>query len=189
MVVLQHQRSQAQTRASYTQARIVDLEPYVVNGEVRFAAVLTPNTGNNSKAWWWYYGVSPSFIWKKLGEHNARLVDIEAYNYKGFTKYAVVMIRNTGKDNRYWWWYYNVTPSLVGQMIQQNRARLTDIEGMPFGSGRFSVIMERSPATWWWYYGQTEAQLRFKAALHKARLFHATTYGAGKWAGLMLTYN
>ncbi len=98
------------------------------------------------------------------------------------------MFRNSGKDARSWWWYFNVSPSFIKQKLSENKARLIDIERQPFGlEGRFTVVMERSPAKWWWYYGKSVAQLKTRAAINKARLLHVAPYGTGKWAGIMIS--
>lgn len=84
------------------QARITDIEANYISGKLKFSVVLTPNTGSNAKAWWYYYGVDTSYISKKLSENKARLVDIDTYKDGSSTRYAVVMIRNSGGDQRSW---------------------------------------------------------------------------------------
>ncbi len=175
------------SKLSQHKARIAHLETYVINGKLRFTVVLTPNTGVNAKAWWWYHGATPGFISNKLQQNKARIVDIEPYKVGGVTRYAVVMIRNAGKDARSWWWYTNAPASFVKQKLKDNKARLIDIERQPFGlEEKFTVVMERSSAKWWWYYGKSVAQLKAKAVVNKARLFHVAPY-AGKWAGIMIS--
>ena len=94
--------SKATLDASIVQnvARIIDLEAYEVNGSVRYAAVMVPNTGDEAKSWWWYIGATTAFISDKVVQNNARIVDLETYLVNGSRKYAAVMIRNTGGDQR-----------------------------------------------------------------------------------------
>ncbi len=71
------------SKLSLHKARIAHLETYVINSKLRFTVVLTPNKGQNSKAWWWYYGATPEVISNKLQQHKARIVDIEPYKVAG----------------------------------------------------------------------------------------------------------
>jgi hypothetical protein len=134
------------------QARLIDIESYWVNGDQRFAVVMVPNTGSDGKTWWWYYNVSASFVADKLSQNQARLIDIETEVINGQRRYSVIMIRNQGGDNKAWWWYYNVTPQFISNRLNDNQARLVDIER--HSNGHFTVIMEKTQGEyWWWYYG------------------------------------
>lgn len=170
------------------QARIIDLEPVVIDGQWRFAVVMVKNTGADAKAWWWYYGVSTAFISQKLADNDARLVDIDSRVVGNTRYYDVVMIRNTGADASPWWWYYNVSPDFIKSKLTENQARLIDIEA--HGPGTFTVIMEKNTGKgWWWYYGVTEAQVNTFAGNNGARVFDVEPYDVGgqkRFAVLML---
>lgn len=117
-------------------ARIVDIDTYVINGQQRFSAVMIANQGADQKTWWVYSNVSANFIGDKLKENQARLVDIEQRNSDTFT---VVMERSQGQA---WWWYYGVTDARINELTRQNKARIIDIE--PYivgGNKRFLVLM------------------------------------------------
>lgn len=176
------------SKISSLKARIVDIEAYYISGELKFSVVLTPNTGANAKAWWYYYGVDTGFISTKLSENKARLVDIDAYKDGSATRYAVVMIRNNGEDQRAWWWYYGVSTSFISGRLSANRARLMDLEYL--GNNRWAVIMERSKARWYWYYGfRSSKSLLSRASQNGARIFHVVPYKIGGrryWACIMI---
>lgn len=170
-------------------ARIADIEAYMIGSKLYFTVVLTPNTGSYKKAWWWYYGVTPSSVSSRLSANGARLVDIDSYKVGSATRYAVVMIRNTGSDARSWWWYHGVTSSYISSRLSSNKARLTDIEYI--GNNRYAAIMERSAARWYWYYGVSSSSTMLGyASQNGARLFHIVPYidtgGRRRWAGIMI---
>ncbi|NEO61976.1 MAG: hypothetical protein F6J98_16650 [Moorea sp. SIO4G2] len=123
-------------KAKDNQARIVDLDTYVVGGKRLFSAVMIKNTGADRKAWWVYSNKSPSFISSKLKENKARLIDIER---RGNNTFTVVMERSQGQR---WWWYYGKTAAQVNQLWQQNGARIFDVEPYTVnGNKRFAVLM------------------------------------------------
>jgi len=156
-------------------ARITDVEPYFVSGQLEFAALLAPNTGADAKGWWWYYGDSQSDITNQLNQNNARLVDLKSYVDGGVQKYAAVMISNTGADNRAWWYYYDQTPSQISASLNANQARLVQLE--PVDAGHFDVIMQQDAGIgWWWYYGVDLNTLGKIAQQNGARIFNVESY-------------
>ncbi len=104
-------KTQLLEKLSLHNARIKDLEVYSVNGQERFAAILTPNTGENAKAWWWYHGVSSTTLNEKVRTNQARLIDLDSRVVNGTRIYDAVMVKNTGVDAKNWWYYYNRTPA------------------------------------------------------------------------------
>jgi hypothetical protein len=182
--------SQLATQLSTLNARIVNLDVYEVDGTTYFAAVLLSNTGADAKGWWWYYGLTPSQVSSYLQQNNARLVDLDAYVTGGVTRYAAVMIPNTGTDAKAWWYYYGVSGSQVGSFLQQNSAFLTNIEPADASGSTFNVIMEQSPGVhWWWYYGQSASQVNAHLAQNGARPLDVKTYFSGgvrKFAVIMV---
>jgi hypothetical protein len=73
------------------------------------------------------------------------------------TEFAVVM---TPADQQ-WWWYWGQTASDVGNLLTQNKARLTDISPYVDVDGvlKFAVIMAPANQPWWWYWGQTASDV------------------------------
>lgn len=170
-------------------ARITDVEPYFVSGQLEFAALLAPNTGADQKGWWWYYGDSAADVTNQLTQNNARLIDLKSYVDGGVQKYAAVMISNTGADNRAWWYYFDQTPAQIGNLLNQNQARLVDLEAVD--SGHFDVIMQQDPGIeWWWYVGVDLNTLGKIAQQNGARIFNVESYtdsgGNGKLAALLI---
>ncbi len=182
--------SQLSTQVANLNARIADINAYEVNGQTYFAAVLISNTGADAKGWWWYYGLTSSQVATYVQQNNARLVDLNAYVIGGVTRYAAVMIPNTGADAKAWWYYYGVTGSQISSYLAQNNAFLINIEPANSSGTTFNVIMEQSPGIhWWWYYGQSSSQLNALAAQNGARLLDVKTYfvsGVRKFAAIMV---
>jgi len=172
--------SQLASYLSTNNARLVSLDAYEVNGQTYFAAVMLSNTGADAKGWWWYYGVTTAQISNYLQQNNARLVDLRSYSTSAGTRYAAVMIPNTGTDARAWWWYLGVSGSQLNTLLSQNNAFPTTIEPADASGSTFNVIMEQRPSIgWWWYYGLTGTQLGERLAQNGARLLDVKTYTSG----------
>jgi hypothetical protein len=182
--------AQLSANLSANNARLVSLDAYDSGGTTLFAAVMISNTGADAKGWWWYYGVTTSQIATLLQQNNARLVDFRSYVTGGVTRYAVVMIPNTGADAMAWWWYFGVSGAQVASLLQQNNAFLISIQPADASGSTFNVIMEQQPGVfWWWYYGLSAADLGDRLSQNGARLLDVKTYfvnGARRFAAVMV---
>jgi hypothetical protein len=85
-----------------------------------------------------------------------------------------------------WWTYTGVTADQISTYINQNGARLTDIEVYSVTNGvpRFSVRMVKNAGAyavpgWWWYYGLTAAQVTSYVNANNGRLIEVEPYDAG----------
>ncbi len=141
-----------QLGATLTQnsARLIDLEPYDDNGTLRFVAVMVSNTGADQKGWWWGYGMTSTQISSSLTTNNARLTSLKRYTIGGTTRFAVVMISNTGADYRNWGYLYSATSAQINQNLTQYGNRLYGIERISADS--YDAIMVPSASTGNWYY-------------------------------------
>ena len=183
--------AQLSSYLSANNARLTNLDAYDVNGTTYFAAVMISNTGADAKGWWWYYGLTTAQISSLVSGNNARLVDLRSYVTGGVTRYAVVMIPNTGADARAWWWYYGVSGATVGSLLSQNNAFLISIEPADASGSTFNVVMQQEPGgfSWWWYYGMSSADLSDRLSQNGARLLDVKTYsvgGARRFAAIMV---
>ncbi len=125
-------------KLSDNQARLINIETEVINGKRRYSVIMIKNQGSDSKAWWWYYNVTPQFISAKLNEHKARLVDIEKHSNGRFT---VIMEKTQGE---YWWWYYGISSTAqLSEYIDQNGARIIDLERYKDSNGntRYAALL------------------------------------------------
>lgn len=182
--------SQLSANITSLNARIASLDAYDIGGTTYFAAVLISNTGADARGWWWYYGVTSSQVASLLTQNNARLVDFRSYVTGGVTRYAVVMIPNTGADAMAWWYYYGVTGSQISSLLQQNQAFLISIQPADAAGSTFNVVMQQSPGiAWWWYYGLSAADLGDRLSQNGARLIDVKSYvvnGARRFAAVMV---
>ena len=183
--------AQLSSYLSANNARLTNLDAYDINGTTYFAAVMISNTGADAKGWWWYYGLTTSQISSLVSQNGARLVDLRSYVTGGVTRYAVVMIPNTGADARAWWWYYGVSGSTVASLLSQNSAFLISIEPADASGSTFNVVMQQEPGGfyWWWYYGASSADLSDKLSQNGARLLDVKTYyvnGNRRFAAIMV---
>lgn len=155
--------------------RLLDLETYTTGGNRRFAVVMVKNTGAAKKGWWWYYGQTLGQLADKADAKGARVVDTNRYSSGGSSRFAAVLVKNSGVDQSGWWHYYNVTPSTIADRLQQKKARLIDIERV--GSNRYDVVMvKRTGEAWWWYYGLTAGGVAERAGQHAARITKLEPY-------------
>jgi len=158
-------------------ARIVVLDAYEDNGSTLFAAVLISNTGADAKAWSWYYGINASDITPLAVDNNMRLVDLRSYATPWGTRYAVVMISNTGADAMWWGYYYGIPGSQLASTIQQENAFLVSIQPTDASGSAFNVILEPSPGVpYWWNYNLSAADVGNLVTQHGARLLDVKSY-------------
>ncbi len=130
--------TQLSARIAEKNARLIDLETYESQGKRLFAAVMVVNSGDADKNWHWYHGVSSAALEDRLDEHDSRLIDLESYSAGGETRYAAIMIRNTGVDKKGWWWWRNVPLSTVQNSASTNEARTFSLDRLP--NGRYNAL-------------------------------------------------
>lgn len=142
--------------------RLVELE--VISGSpLRFSAATVGNTGAYAKPAWFYYNVTEGEINTLLTQNQGRLIDIEAYNAAPVGElilYAVVMVPNTGADEKGWAWFPAATTTFIGERLDEYNARLIDLDGFSLGGQRrYAAIMIGNTGAdhrdWGWAVGQT----------------------------------
>src|SRR6266568_3860564 len=140
----------SQHHARLTQIRVED--PSVPT----FAVTMVADAGDYASSWWWYHGQTADQVGALLDQHNARLISIDPYRTGAGLRFAVVMVPNTGAQQRGWWWYYGKTASQVGALLDQNNSRLVALRPYLDGGQRvFAVIMvsntgaDYKPSQWW----------------------------------------
>lgn len=166
-------------------ARIIDLEVYFLDGQLRMAVSLIRNSELRERDWWYYYGLEFDEIQEKVDEHNGRIVDLDTYLDGGERRFSIVMVANEGIDEKDWWYYTNLTRDEIVEKLSEHGARLTDIErrGSSRDGDRYAVIMEKSQGElWWWYRGLTMNEVNQRTKQHGARIIDVEPYetSAGK---------
>lgn len=163
--------------------RIVDLEVRPT-GSLRLDVSYVKNAGTYARGWWWYHGQTGVQVQAKLAQHKARLIDIEPYSTKAGTRYAVVMVANTGVAKKAWAWYANAPLSTITAYAKKHKMRVIDAERHASGS-RFSAVLIRNTGVdakqWWHYYNVTFAQARQLQKKHKARPINLERLPSGRY--------
>ncbi|WP_109507024.1 serine hydrolase [Nocardioides speluncae] len=166
--------------------RIVDLE--VRSSSPRFDVSYVKNSGTYARAWWWYYGMTPSQVISKLNTNKARLIDIEPYSTAAGTRYAVVMVKNSGSAAKAWGWHYNVPLSTITSYTSNNNMRVIDVDRHASGN-RFSAIYIKNTGvdakSWWHYYNVTSAQVSSLLSQKKARPINLERLSNGRFDVVM----
>jgi hypothetical protein len=137
--------------------RLIDVEPYTVDGQRRFAIVSVVNEGEAAKEWGWNHDLTVPQVMAEADLYDLRVVDLDAYTVNGQRLYSYVGIKNQGVDARGWWLYDNVSERFVSQKLAEHGARLVDMELLwerppdpnrtkALGSGRaVSAVMVHNP--------------------------------------------
>jgi hypothetical protein len=124
-----------------------------------------------------------------------RILDLSIYTVGGQKRYSAVAVVNQGAQQQSWWWYFDRTGSEVGQLLQQNNARLIDIELETAPSlnspARFAVVMvAQNPGANWVYTSLTSTQVNALVSQNGARLTNLHRYtsaiGATRFAVSMV---
>lgn len=122
---------------SANNARIVDLDGFLVGRTRRYCAITIANTGSDARAWWWYVGVNQAQVESLLTQNNAQVIDIER---AGSDSFEVVMIRPVHRVTQYR--YYDIAENEVMGRLSQHGGRLVDLEQTGDGfSARFDIVL------------------------------------------------
>lgn len=131
-----------QTRMNQHGARLIDLEPYETPNGIRYAIVLVPNAGSDFTS---EHGYQAGFSYTQLSNWIAnsssrRIIDIQPYRDGGNLRYAFAWVRNSGNTQSSWWILANVDFDAVRDVLDNNGARLIDLEPHD-DTGRFTALM------------------------------------------------
>lgn len=159
--------------ASDSNSRVLDLETYVIDGQRRFAAIFKRNTGADAVGWRWGYNMSRDGLIDTYDRYNMRVVDIERYREGGRTRYAAVMVDNTGARETGWNWFRNQTLDGVLSNLRNTGMRVLDVERHGTGSNtRYTTVLVPSSQGQraWHYYGITRDEVTHMALRHDSRV-------------------
>ena len=173
--------------------RLTDLE-IEATSPFRFTIAAVRNTGSYAKGWWWAVGVTGAQLATTISQNNARIIDLEAYDDSGTTRFAAILISNTGADAKAWWWLYDATSSSVNSAVSSNGARLTNFERYTkSGVDRFAVVMISNTGadarTWNYYYGATSAYLNAQLSQNGARIYTFEHVGTDSYDAVTIRNN
>lgn len=187
-------QSEAQITARVAQGyRVTDLEYRSGSGSAtRFDVNMVANSGAYQQTWWWYYNRSVADVTNLINQNQGRLIDVERYvDASGTVRYAVVMVSNTGTNQKAWWWYTGASVSALSNAISTNNGRLVDIERYTvLGASRYVAIMIANTGAdqraWWWYADRTQAQVTSLVNTNNARLYDLERRASGNFDCIMV---
>lgn len=139
--------------------RLIDIEVQT-SDPLTFSAAFVQNAGAHAvNGWWWYFGLSFEDIADYVDQNDGRLIDIERY---GDGLYAVVMVSNTGEDQKAWWYYGGRTATQLGDLATANTARLVDIESYVIDATTYydGIMISNTgddASGWYWWLGADES--------------------------------
>ncbi|MCU0862576.1 MAG: class A beta-lactamase-related serine hydrolase [Planctomycetes bacterium] len=116
--------------------RLTSFDRYSTGGVDRFTTVMISNTGADQRSWSYFFGASAASIGQNVQQQGNRVYGLERV---GTDSYDVILIAGLGFG---WWQYYDQTSAQVTEALQQNLARIVDIERHFTLSGtRYNVVM------------------------------------------------
>ncbi len=130
-------------------ARLIDLEPYDDAGTTKFVAVMIANTGADQKSWAWYYNQTQAQVAANVNANNGRLTCLNPYTIGGATRYATVMIANSGVDFRNWGYLFGATTAQINANVQQFGNRVYAAKRVASDSHDV-ILVEHTNFGWWW---------------------------------------
>lgn len=159
--------------------RIVDIQPYASLAGLRFAAVLISNTGADAKSWWWWYDQTSAQVDANIAAVNGRLTSFKRYTDNGQTRFATVMVSNTGSDYRPWAYLYASSSAALNQFAAQNTARVYGIERVADDSYDVILIDNQQALGHWFYYEQSTLAAKQLLEQNLGRVVDVSVYTVG----------
>jgi len=156
-------------------ARFAEIEPYVRNGEVRYAATLVDNQGSNYEECWFFYTTTLQALGDHINQRTTRIYDLDSFVLGGTRYYTALTIKNTGSNGKPWWWLLGVSQQQVYDFAVQNSARIVDLERNASNDYN-AVFVAQGGVPSWLMWGLTPAQTAEYAAQFGARLIDAEGY-------------
>lgn len=169
--------TQVNTFLSQNNARLIDAEPYLENGLLRFAVVMISNTGADQAISGWEPFLTGTGLTNWLSNNpNRRIIDVQTYQYLGAERYAITWVQNTGNQQSGWWIYANVTPGDISQFLNQNNARLIDLEHNADPNRMTCIMVPNDGNSWYWFYNLQQQDLGDVARQHGVRMIDIERY-------------
>ena len=143
--------------ASSPGLRLVDIEVESVS-PLKLTACYSGTNGPYATPYWWYRGITGAELASRLNTNQARLIDLEAYDDgSGNTRFACIMVPNTGSNNKAWWYLHGTQPTTVSTTMAANNARLVDFDSYTVGGQtKYLAVMIRNTGAdhrpFWWFH-------------------------------------
>ena len=132
---------------------------------------------------WWFMGASVDNIKARVNE-GYRVTDLEIESVSPF-RLSAALVKNSGAHAKSWWWYYGVSIDFIVQKLNDNKARVIDLESYVVDGQRlYAVVMVGNSGSqaksWWWYVNLDSIQaVSDKLNQHQGRIIDLDTFVAG----------
>lgn len=173
-------------------ARLTALKAYDAGGgKEHFAVAMVANEGPDAKSWWWLHDKTVDEVRALANAHDARLTALQSYQLGTRTRYAGILVDNTGSERKAWWWVPGESPDAIRAKAREHEARIVSLT--PAGGGRFNAVMvscEGGCPTWWWFHELDAQGVIDRAFDHGARPSNVASYHCGGglcYAGTLLS--
>lgn len=148
-----------------------------------FTVAMVANTGSYQTNWAWYYDITPTALGAALTQNQARLIDIEPYDAGGQTRFAAIMVDNTGANARSWGWLYDTTTTAITQNVNQFNNRVVDLERYSRGgTTHYAAILTSNTGAqaraWWLGFGLSPTQLAQQLQQNAAQIVDLVRNGS-----------
>ncbi len=161
--------------------RIVSLDCFPVITQTRMTAITVPNPSGT--VWGWVVGQTRQQVidWIANSATPLRILDLSIYTVDGQKNYAAVAVANQGANFQNWWWYFDKTGAEIAELLQQNNARLLDIEletaPTVLTPARFACVMvAENPGAGWFFSSLTASGVQDMVAQTGGRLTNLLAY-------------
>ncbi|MEY4828850.1 MAG: hypothetical protein RLZZ562_646 [Planctomycetota bacterium] len=173
--------------------RVTDLE-IESTAPWNFTVTAVQNSGSYQKSWWWAYDVTPAQLNAALTQYNARIVDLEPFDSNGSTRFAAVMVSNTGAEQKTWQWGYDLTSAQVDAAVQQNNGRLVNFKRYTVGGQtRYAISFITNTGsdqrTWGYLYGASLATIQANMAANNNRIYNIERIGTDSYDVVLIRNN
>lgn len=141
-----------------------------------FTVAMVQNAGSYFTTWSWVHDVDAATLSQLAQQQNARLVDVEAVDTgTGSTRYAAILVDNTGPNQKTWNWLGDTTQAAIGNLVNQGK-RVVDLEEYTIGGQtRYACVtvdnVGADARAWWYYYGVTATNLATLLTQNSARVY------------------
>jgi murein DD-endopeptidase MepM/ murein hydrolase activator NlpD len=171
--------SQLDQMLADNKGRLVSLSVRSTNPQ-RLAAVWIAKGADDDGAGW-NHDIDAAALGQLLANKKARLTCLTPFVSNGAVRFAAAWIPNQGANAAAWWWNPDVDPPALGQMLANNKARLTTLSSYVLDGKRHHAavwIDNTGPnaVAWWWNPDVDAATLGTMLDNNKGRLVCLDTY-------------
>ena len=119
-------RTELNTLAANSDARIIDADGYSTSSGTRYVAVMVGNSGAAYRKWIWRVNPNPTTIYNEMWNSAWRPISQDNFVSSGKKYWVVAAVKNTGADAKGWGWAIDRTVANLNSAVGSNR--LIDVQ-------------------------------------------------------------